>query len=204
MDCKTASALIMSYVDGTIEENALADLQKHMKECYQCSEEFQLFTEMVKGIEELPMLEPSNNFETNIMEAIDLELYTTRTKKLQKYSPIFISIGMYLTFLITTVKPGIQKNVVLDFISAIQHLTLLSNLWETMVESSFLLMGQLLRGTMQSIVKLATWNTTNFLLVYSFSFLTLVLLLVLIRRTLKGLLNINGGDLRWKGINMEE
>lgn len=70
MECSEISNLIMKYVDGDISEVELKFLNKHMQFCESCRQEFEMMTEVIKCINELPEVSPPYNFEAKVMERI--------------------------------------------------------------------------------------------------------------------------------------
>ncbi|SHI39784.1 anti-sigma factor family protein [Lutispora thermophila] len=73
MECSEVSNLIMKYIDGDISEVELKLLNKHILSCESCHEEFQMMTEMIKCINEMPEISPPCDLEEKIMNRINRE-----------------------------------------------------------------------------------------------------------------------------------
>lgn len=70
MECSEISNLIMKYVDGDISEVERKLLNKHKLSCERCNQEFEMMTEMIKCINELPEVSPPYDFEAKVMSKI--------------------------------------------------------------------------------------------------------------------------------------
>jgi len=70
MECSEISNLIMKYVDNVISEVELKNLNKHIINCESCKQEFEMMTEMIKCINELPEVSPPYDFEAKVMNRI--------------------------------------------------------------------------------------------------------------------------------------
>ncbi|MBM7615424.1 anti-sigma factor family protein [Alkaliphilus hydrothermalis] len=207
MDCKTSSALIMSYVDGTITHEEWAHLQNHMKSCSLCQEEFEVFTEMIGLIEEMPLYEPSSDFENKIMDFIDHSLYSSPTKQRVILSPILVCIGIYTTFATLFTQEnshGSLGTLIGNVLKVLQQMNIANNLLQKIILGGYSVFIRYPLRIAQFMLELVSWSPLNFLFSYGFSLAVLLVLLKLIKGTLMGLLKIHGGDMRWKEVDLEK
>lgn len=70
MECSKVSDLIMKYIDGDISEVELMLLNKHMLSCKSCNEEFEMMTEMMRCINDMPEISPPCDLEAKVMKRI--------------------------------------------------------------------------------------------------------------------------------------
>ncbi len=48
MNCSSASDLMMKYMDGTLQQDEVVELNKHLSFCEKCKEEFAIFDDILK------------------------------------------------------------------------------------------------------------------------------------------------------------
>ncbi|SCY74014.1 anti-sigma factor family protein [Alkaliphilus peptidifermentans] len=184
MDCKTSSDLIMSYMDKNIADKDLLDLQHHIAVCANCSEEFLLFEEMVEGVKDLPMIEPSAGFEMKVMDSIDYSLYKKTTTRLLGLKEVFICTIIYLTALFVINGAEYSFNINFSKIpKLIQQLSLLGTVIEELVGYSMIAFLYP-RKMIFFLLSVFSRATTSTLMVYSLGLFVLTLVLVMIQTTL--------------------
>lgn len=194
MDCKTSSNLIMAYVDQTITDDEWANLQKHLELCKECREEFDFFSQIEELIGELPMYEPSEAFEMKVMESIDHSLYQPTGKKGIGISALFMSIGIYITFLLGM--EGMGKSLSgfgVNFSRMIQQLSLISDLSEKLFVKGFILLIVYPRKMIGGLYGFLAQTTLHTVLIYCAVLFTLMVLMKVIKNTLFRILIEKGG-----------
>lgn len=70
MKCCDAEKYIMKYIDGEISQKEGEELNQHIRECQNCKESFLFYDNMIQLLEQMPMYEAPENFETNVMMKI--------------------------------------------------------------------------------------------------------------------------------------
>lgn len=95
MDCNKANDLMMDYMDFNISEEDRFLLDKHLKECKQCREEFELYSQIITEFEiDKEQIETPCNFEEDIMKKIeDIEPEYIK-KKEEKHIIAYVSLGL--------------------------------------------------------------------------------------------------------------
>ena len=73
MECSEVNNLIMKYLDGSISEVELKLLNRHRLNCWECNEEFEMMTEIIKYINELPEISPPYDLEEKVMKRIRMK-----------------------------------------------------------------------------------------------------------------------------------
>ncbi len=184
MDCKTSSDLMMKNIEEDIDFIQQAHLLEHIGSCRACQEEYQLILELKDMMGQLPLMEPSAEFEDKIMNAIDLELYREKVEKRRILQPLIMSIGIYLTILFGfTMRIEFSYEEWLAVPSFIQHLALLGRVVEKLL-GRIMLMAAYTRELYQFIFSMLLKLTSGNILIYSLSLLLLTSLLLIINTTI--------------------
>lgn len=73
MDCNKANKLMMEYMDFTISEEDNFLLEKHLEECDECKESFELYTQILDefSLDAKNIIEAPEDFEIKVMEKIE-------------------------------------------------------------------------------------------------------------------------------------
>ena len=73
MDCNKANQLMMKYMDFNISEEDEFLLKNHIKECSECNENFNLYTQILEefSIDKENIIEAPEDFEVEIMKKIE-------------------------------------------------------------------------------------------------------------------------------------
>jgi len=70
MDCEKASDLMMKYMDGVLTEGEAASLNRHIKVCGRCAEDFFVYDGIMNSFSEMTLSEPPEGFERRVMEIV--------------------------------------------------------------------------------------------------------------------------------------
>ena len=70
MECDKIELLMMKHMDGALTEDEKERLEKHIRSCEKCGEDFLIYEEIQNGLPE-PMIFAPDNFETLVMEKIN-------------------------------------------------------------------------------------------------------------------------------------
>lgn len=70
MDCEKANSLMMKYMDGVLTESEAASLNRHIKTCGRCEEDFLAYDGIISGFSEIELCEPPEGFELRVMNIV--------------------------------------------------------------------------------------------------------------------------------------
>lgn len=73
MNCSQSQAYMMKYFDKEINDIEEAQLKQHLKTCSNCSEEFTGLKDIFTQVEQLPGIDPPEDFELQVMNRIQNE-----------------------------------------------------------------------------------------------------------------------------------
>jgi hypothetical protein len=96
MNCEEFKKLLNDYLDGSLEESTLKELNKHKTECSECKAEFDFMQELLLATEQLNAQPPSNLREL-VLEQISAE--EKRTKNIfcfKRFSITFSTVAAVL------------------------------------------------------------------------------------------------------------
>ena len=73
VDCNRANQLIMDYMDFNISQEDEFLLKNHLKECDECRESFELYSQMLEefSLDKKNIIQAPEDFEINVMEKIE-------------------------------------------------------------------------------------------------------------------------------------
>nr|WP_317358082.1 zf-HC2 domain-containing protein [uncultured Tyzzerella sp.] len=96
MDCNKANKLMMAYMDFNISEEDNFLLEKHLEDCEECKESFQLYTEILEefSLDADNIIEAPEDFEIKIMEKIEYIEPTYIREKSKKNMVAYVFLGM--------------------------------------------------------------------------------------------------------------
>ncbi len=129
MDCKTASILMMEYIDGEIKELDKIELFKHLESCKDCNEAFLLLSESIDMIESMDEIEPPENIETLVMSSIDVTKYNVkvRIKKsiiISSILVVFMILGGYLFNIILNNSLSLKELLIVNIVKLVNFTVL--------------------------------------------------------------------------------
>jgi len=70
MECEKANDLMMKYMDGILTESEADLLNKHIKTCNRCKEDFLAYDAIMDDFSEMTLSEPPEGFELRVMSII--------------------------------------------------------------------------------------------------------------------------------------
>ena len=103
MNCKSANDYMMRYFDGNLDADRNAKLKQHLGSCEACREEFNQLNEIFSFLEKDDTVEPSEDFESAVMEKIEQlgPVYKAKGKKVSIYN-VFVYILIALSGIFIT------------------------------------------------------------------------------------------------------
>lgn len=106
LDCNKANKLIMDYMDFNISKEDEFLLQNHLKECPQCREDFELYTQILEEftLDTQNTVEAPENFELNVMKKIEniepTYIREKNNKNIVAYAILTVTALMFSMFFI--------------------------------------------------------------------------------------------------------
>ncbi len=73
MSCERMESRILAYVDGRLKESERPDVEKHLAACAPCRLRVEEFRAVSSLLEELPVIEPSPEFDTRVRALVAAE-----------------------------------------------------------------------------------------------------------------------------------
>ncbi len=73
MGCERMESRILGYVDGRLKKSERLELEKHLADCTPCRLRVQEFRAVSGLLDELPMIEPSPEFDTRVHARVAAE-----------------------------------------------------------------------------------------------------------------------------------
>jgi anti-sigma factor RsiW len=73
MSCERMESRILGYVDGRLKESERLELEKHLAECAPCALRVNEFSAVSGLLDELPLIEPSPEFDTRVHARVAAE-----------------------------------------------------------------------------------------------------------------------------------
>jgi anti-sigma factor RsiW len=73
MSCEKMESRILGYVDGRLKESEHAEVEKHLASCTPCALRVQEFRAVSGLLDELPVIEPSPEFDTRVRALVAAE-----------------------------------------------------------------------------------------------------------------------------------
>ena len=73
MSCERMESRILGYVDGQLKESERLELEKHLTECSPCALRVNEFSAVSGLLDELPLIEPSPEFDTRVHARVAAE-----------------------------------------------------------------------------------------------------------------------------------
>ncbi len=73
MNCSSASDLMMKYMDGTLQQDEVVELNKHLSFCEKCKEEFAIFDDILKQFD--VMEEETSQLGQDFNDAVMSQIY---------------------------------------------------------------------------------------------------------------------------------
>ena len=70
MECEKANDLMMKYMDGTLSESEAFSLNRHIKTCGQCEEDFLMYDSILDDFSGMTLSEPPEGFELRVMSIV--------------------------------------------------------------------------------------------------------------------------------------
>lgn len=116
MDCNKANKLMMDYMDLNISEEDEFSLRNHLKECEECRESFELYTQILDefSLDANNIIEAPEDFEANIMEKIEYVEPRYIKEKDNKNIIAYVSLGMTSLFISMFILASLNKDVLLN------------------------------------------------------------------------------------------
>ena len=96
MDCNKANKLMMNYMDFDISEENNFLLEKHLEECEECRESFELYTQILDefSLDADNIIEAPQDFEISVMEKIEHIEPRYIKEKTKKNMVVYVFLGM--------------------------------------------------------------------------------------------------------------
>jgi anti-sigma factor RsiW len=73
MSCERMESRILGFVDGRLKESERLEVEKHLAECAPCALRVNEFTAVSGLLDELPLIEPSPEFDTRVHARVAAE-----------------------------------------------------------------------------------------------------------------------------------
>ena len=73
MSCERMESRILGFVDGRLKETERAEVEKHLADCGPCRLRVQEFSAVAGLLDELPLIEPSPEFDTRVHALVAAE-----------------------------------------------------------------------------------------------------------------------------------
>ena len=73
MSCERMESRILGYVDGRLKASERAEVEKHLADCGPCRLRVQEFSAVSGLLDELPLIEPSPEFDTRVHALVSAE-----------------------------------------------------------------------------------------------------------------------------------
>src|SRR5215472_9314886 len=73
MSCKNNESRILAYIDGRLKESERVEMEKHLASCAACSVQVNEFRAISDLLGELPMVEPSPEFDVRVLARVAAE-----------------------------------------------------------------------------------------------------------------------------------
>src|SRR6516225_10282721 len=73
MSCERMESRILGYVDGRLKENERVEVEKHLADCAPCRLRVQEFSAVSGLLDELPLIEPSLEFDARVHALVAAE-----------------------------------------------------------------------------------------------------------------------------------
>lgn len=73
MSCERMESRILGYVDGRLKASERAEVEKHLADCAPCRLRVQEFSAVSGLLDELPLIEPSPEFDTRVHALVAAE-----------------------------------------------------------------------------------------------------------------------------------
>ena len=73
MSCEKIASRMLGYIDGRLKENERADVEKHLASCTTCALRVEEFRAVSGLLDELPVIEPSPEFDTRVHALVAAE-----------------------------------------------------------------------------------------------------------------------------------
>lgn len=93
-DCKTASDLMMKYLDGEVDIGQENALKQHLDYCVSCQYEFKLIKETLQSLDSVEMEEAPCGLEGKVISAIKNE-QRAKARKKSRFTDITICILLF-------------------------------------------------------------------------------------------------------------
>ncbi len=115
MDCNKANKLMMDYMDLTITEEDEFLLKNHLKNCDECRESFELYTQILEEftIDANNIIKAPEDLEINIMEKIENIQPRYIKEKVNKNIIAYVSLGMTSLFISIFILISLNKDILL-------------------------------------------------------------------------------------------
>lgn len=81
MNCDLFKMLIQRYHDGDLDLAGMAEYENHMRSCDGCRRLDSQFTGIFEALEGLELLQPSPDFNKNVMAGVDISRYKVRVSR---------------------------------------------------------------------------------------------------------------------------
>ncbi|HXA81583.1 MAG TPA: zf-HC2 domain-containing protein [Methylomirabilota bacterium] len=73
MSCERMESRILGYVDGRLKESERLEVEKHLADCAPCALRVNEFSAVAGLLDELPLIEPSAEFDTRVYARVAAE-----------------------------------------------------------------------------------------------------------------------------------
>ena len=70
MDCEHAKELFIAYHDGDLSDSEKSTLEKHLRECDACRQEWEVYSKTMKEVSGMHRLTPSDDFVSRVKQTI--------------------------------------------------------------------------------------------------------------------------------------
>ena len=145
MDCKTASMLMMEFIDGEINELGKNKLYEHLDKCKDCSEEFSLLTDSLDMIDSLDELDPPEGIEDLVLSRIDTKKYKSEkrsiTKALSIILGLFTAMSGYLLYTFFRNPYELKEVLIVNIIKLLNFTVLTLPKILSIIEDNFILLS---------------------------------------------------------------
>ena len=112
MECEKAGGLMMKYMDGVLTDAEAISLNRHIKTCGHCKEDFLAYDGIMKDFSEMTLSEAPEGFEYRVMEIIT-RLPETRPKAAGR--PLTGVFGIYTVLLSLGFILNVNKEAIIEW-----------------------------------------------------------------------------------------
>lgn len=184
MNCNQSQDTMMKFFDKDINDIEEAQLKNHLKTCKICSEEFKSLKEIFLDIEQIPEIEPPEDFELQVMNRIEKEvpLYKKSSGESEFVMNILLTA---ISFTVVIIFGGLLWDSFKQPIDVVQQLHILSQMAQQFLSAAL--------STGKGIAIAIVGVTMSLYKTYYYAYIVLGVLLLMLQRAFISVLRGNNG-----------